>query len=74
MAGPPLAVAVWVADHRLTWPTRDQLQAWIDRPLTAATIIAGCITVAAIGWLLLLFHLAREAVRAARQRRRHRHL
>ena len=50
---------VWVADHRLTWPTRDQLQAWIDRPLTAATIIAGCSTVAAIGWLLLLFHLAK---------------
>ena len=74
VAGPPLAVAVWVADHRLTWPTRDQLQAWIDRPLTAATIIAGCITVAAIGWLLLLFHLAREAVRTARRRRRHRHL
>ncbi|WP_212990894.1 AfsR/SARP family transcriptional regulator [Actinoplanes auranticolor] len=74
VAGPPLLAGIWL-QHWWQAPTRAQVEAWVEQPLTAGTIIAGCVAVAGLAWLLLLTHLTRRALRGLRRRlRRLRHL
>jgi DNA-binding SARP family transcriptional activator len=75
VAGPPLLAAAWLQHYGWPAPTRAQIVAWAAQPLTAGTIIAGCVAVAALAWLLLLIHLTRRALTGLRRRlRRMRHL
>jgi DNA-binding SARP family transcriptional activator len=75
IAGPPLLAAAWLQRHPWRTPTRTQIQTWAEQPLTAGTIIAGCVGVAGLGWLLLVVYLARRAVGELRRRlHRARHL
>ena len=75
VAGPPLLAAAWLQQHPWRIPTRTQLQAWAQQPLTAGTIIAGCLGIAVVMWLLLIAYLTRRAVNELRRRiRRARHL
>jgi DNA-binding SARP family transcriptional activator len=68
IAGPPLLAAAWLQRHPWRTPTRAQLQAWAEQPLTAGTIIAGCAGVAGLAWLLLVTYLARRTVAELRRR------
>jgi hypothetical protein len=61
IAGPPLLTTVWLLHHPWQPPQPDQLRAWTSQPLTADTIIAGCIATAAAGWLLLVWQVTRRA-------------
>jgi DNA-binding SARP family transcriptional activator len=61
VAGPPLLATLWFAEHPLSWPTWPQIDAWLQQPLTAGTILLGCGIVATAAWLLLLAYLARRA-------------
>jgi hypothetical protein len=61
IAGPPLLAAAWLLHHPWQPPRPDQLRAWTNQPLTADTIIAGCIATAAGGWLLLVWQVTRRA-------------
>lgn len=61
VAGPPLLGTLWFTDHPLSWPTWPQINAWLQQPLTARTILVGCGVVATAAWLLLLAYLARRA-------------
>jgi DNA-binding SARP family transcriptional activator len=75
VAGPPLLAAAWLLRHPWRPPTHAQIQAWAQQPMTAGTIIAGCITVAGLAWLLLVVYLARRALARLRHGlRRARHL
>jgi len=75
VAGPPLLAGVWLLHHPWQPPTRTQVLRWVDQPLTAGTVIAGCVAVVGIAWLLLLIHLSRRALAGLRRRlRRMRHL
>ncbi|MET8147892.1 hypothetical protein [Actinoplanes sp. NPDC005259] len=69
IAGPPLLAGIWL-QHRWQTPTRAQITAWAEQPLTAGTIIAGCLAVAGLAWLLLLTHLTRRALAVLRRRLR----
>ncbi|MFI7543763.1 BTAD domain-containing putative transcriptional regulator [Actinoplanes sp. NPDC049599] len=69
VAGPPLLAGIWL-QHRWQTPTRAQIAAWAEQPLTAGTIIAGCVAVAGLAWLLLLTHLTRQALTGWRRRMR----
>ncbi|WP_203729318.1 AfsR/SARP family transcriptional regulator [Paractinoplanes durhamensis] len=71
IAGPPLLAAVWLQHHPWQTPTRTQIQTWTEQPLTAATIIAGCVTAAGLGWLALVAYLAHRAAADLRRRVRH---
>ncbi|GAA3913777.1 AfsR/SARP family transcriptional regulator [Actinoplanes auranticolor] len=74
VVGPPLLAGIWL-HHRWQTPTRAQIAAWAQQPLTAGTIIAGCVAVAGLAWLLLLTHMTRRALADMRRRlRRMRHL
>jgi hypothetical protein len=61
IAGPPLLAAVWLLHHPWQPPPPDRLLAWTREPLTADTIVAACITTAALGWLLIVWQVIRRA-------------
>ncbi|MEU4426459.1 hypothetical protein AB0F81_38035 [Actinoplanes sp. NPDC024001] len=63
VAGPPLLAASWLIEHPLTRPTRTEIDAWLQNPLTPETIIVCCGGVAGVAWLLLLAYLGRRALR-----------
>ena len=67
LAGPPL-LAAWLVPWPDTWPTRGKAEAWLEQPLSAGTIVAGCVAVAVLGWLLLLSHLTRQGLTELRRR------
>jgi DNA-binding SARP family transcriptional activator len=77
---PPLLAALWYQQHPWHTPTRTEMQAWADQPLTAGTIVAGCAGVAGLAWLLLVTYLAARTGAALSQgvrrwwRRRRDHL
>ena len=75
IAGPPLLAAAWLQRHPWHTPTRAEIQTWAEQPLTAGTIIAGCVGVAGLGWLLLVAYLTHRTVaEVRRQLWRARHL
>lgn len=75
VVGPPLLAGLWLLHHPWQPPTLAELQAWTDEPLTAGTVIAGCVTIAGLAWLLLLISLIRRVLAELRRRlRRLRHL
>jgi DNA-binding SARP family transcriptional activator len=75
IAGPPLLAAAWLQRHPWRTPTQADIQTWAEQPLTVGTIIAGCVGVAGLGWLLLVAYLAHRTVaEVRRQLWRARHL
>lgn len=72
VAGPPLLIGVWLLHHPWQPPTRAQLLRWVDQPLTAGTVIGGCVAVVGLAWLLLMIYLSRRALAGLRRRLRRR--
>jgi DNA-binding SARP family transcriptional activator len=62
VAGPPLLAGFWLTRHPWRSPTRAAILAWLEQPLTAETIVAGCVGAAVLGWLLLVGHLIRRGL------------
>jgi DNA-binding SARP family transcriptional activator len=62
VAGPPLLAGFWLTRHPWQTPTRAAILAWLEQPLTAETIVAGCVGAAVLGWLLLVGHLIRRGL------------
>lgn len=75
VAGPPLLALAWLRRHPWHLPTRGQIDAWADRPMTAGTLLTACAGAAGLVWLLLIVYLARRAIdEIRRQVRRARRL
>nr|WP_296071950.1 BTAD domain-containing putative transcriptional regulator [uncultured Actinoplanes sp.] len=62
VAGPPLLAAGWLQRHPWRPPSHDQVQAWTEQPMGAGTILAGCVTVVGLAWLLLIIYLVRRVL------------
>jgi DNA-binding SARP family transcriptional activator len=62
VAGPPMLAGFWLTRHPWQTPTRAGISAGLEQPLTAETIVAGCIGAAVLGWLLLVAHLVRRGL------------
>ncbi|BCJ51810.1 hypothetical protein Asp14428_32850 [Actinoplanes sp. NBRC 14428] len=67
VAGPPLLAGLWLLHHPWHPPSRTQILTWADQPLTAGTIIAGCIAIAGLVWLLLLTYLIHQGLTVLRR-------
>jgi hypothetical protein len=62
VAGPPLLAGFWLTRHPWPAPTLAGILAWLDQPLTAETIVAGCVGTAVLGWFLMVGYLARRGL------------
>ncbi|WP_433304394.1 AfsR/SARP family transcriptional regulator [Actinoplanes sp. CA-030573] len=67
ITGPPVLAAACWAHFQWRRPSGADIRAWMQPPLTAEMILAGCGIVAVLGWLFVVYLLmirARQRVRA----------